>query len=651
MTEEQEKKEIQAQDDDEISNASSSVYSNDYLTDDELRRIFETKCQDSRTKFSDQLLQRFIKHYRKRESVKLFSFPGSGIGPQCSHVIYKIFMQHSNFRILNLSGNAIGKEGAKHIAHLILQSPYLISIDVSSCSLDDESCSLLFNALAYNNSIVYFNISSVSGVTRNSFGESSIELFKLMLERNRVLSELNVSQTEIPPFSIQSIAAGLEKNKTLEILNMSNNNFRSSGSVHIINALKKTHIKELIFSNNHIKDDCAPHFSNYIQGNKYLKKLDISSNDFTHKFVNSLAEALINNQVLEDINISKNAITGRAMGTLGTALASNLTIKKVNISGCQIDSNGFSEFSVRFAKNTNVEVFIAHNNPIQDKGMETFAHVIENHQSLREIDFEFCEITDAITKTLFDAIGKSKIAVVNVKNNLIHDGEAVQRAIGSNKGLLSINFDYNDIDYKTSNDINRLLTNNVKAMKEAKEGNYQNVVQNLRNVLNELHDTREKIIEERRYGSLLKEQLAEATNQHKERGESKAKNVADLTNKLAQVTNELQKFMDESRMNVDQMQNESANIESSVQKLDSQFKNESDTYKTVSKALSELEARIDGANMQFNMDVQLLKVTREDLKKRYLDAQFAIKKRFEELHPPALRGSISSKPSKARLKV
>ncbi|EAX91521.1 Leucine Rich Repeat family protein [Trichomonas vaginalis G3] len=626
-----------------------SKYSKDYLTDEELRCIFETKCQDSKTKFSDQLLQRFIKHYRRRECSKIFSFQSAGIGPQCSYVIYKIFMSHSNFRVLNLSGNAIGRDGTKYIAHLILQSPFLISIDVSSCSLDGESCASLFNALAYNNSVVYFNISSVSGVTRNSFGESSIEHLKLMFEGNHILSELNISQTEIPPFSVQLIAHGLEKNKTLEILNISNNNFRSAGAVHIINALKRTHLKELIFSNNHIKDDVAPHFSNYIQGNKYLKKLDISSNDFTHKFINSFAESLINNQVLEEINISKNAITGRAMATLGTALASNNYIRKVNIAGCQIDANGFNEFCVRFAKNTNVEVFIAHNNPIQDKGMETFAHVIENHTSLREIDFEFCEMTDTVTKPLFEAIGKSKISKVNIKNNLIHDGEAVQRAIGMNKDLISINFDYNDIDYKTSNDINRLLTNNIKMIKEQRENNYQKVVIDLRNTLNELHDSREKIIEERRYGKLLDEQLADATKQNNEKSESRAKNVAELTNKLAQVTNELQKFVDDSRMNQDLMQTESANIEVSVQKLEQQFKTETDTFKTVSKALSELEARIDGANTQCNMDLQLLKMTKEDLKKRYLDAQFKIQERFKELHPQAMKASISTRPSRSRI--
>ena len=615
----------------EIEEVSSySHFSNDFLTEKELKEIFSSKCEDSRTKFTDKLFQRFCKHYRKRECVKILSFESCGVGPKCTSYLSKILLKHSNFRIINLSGNPLGEDGASELTNIIRTSPYLISIDVSSCSLSDKSCAMFFDALADNKSIVYFNISSVSGVTRNSFGEKTIAALDKMLEFNLILNELNISQTEIPPTAVKQIAHGLQHNTTLEILDISNNNCRSTGAIQIMNALKHSHLKELNFSNNHIKDDVAVHFNNFLQVNKYLKKLDLSNNSFTHKFITAIAVSILNNKTLEDLNLSKNAITGRCMDTFGTALGGNGGLKRINIAACQIDSAGFREFCARFNKNTEIESFICNNNQIQDAGIISFSDVIRMHPKLREIDFEFCEITDNSTVSLFSAVGASNtITKVNVKNNLIHNGEAVQQAIMQNKKLICINFDYNDIDYKTTNDINKLIALNVKNQREIKEGSYEEICERLKQTTIKLREVREKIIDERSYSDVLNKQYATSVDQKREKTEYLNTRTKELTAKLEKVTAEAEEFNQTSRMKSDTLQTEIASLTEKVDKLDAIYKVNDDRLKTTTKKLSDVKKSNDGAQAGFEIAMSVKQDTFNELKARYLAAQASLKEKYK----------------------
>ena len=613
---------------DEIS--SCSHFSNDFLTDEELKHIFSTKCEDSRIKFTDKLFERFCKHYRKRECVKILAFESEGIGPKCTAILSKVLSLHSNFRILNLSGNPIGEDGSRELTSLIRESPFLISVDVSSCSLSDTSCSMFFDALIDNRSIVNFNISSVSGVTRNSFGEKTIASLEKMLAYNRILNELNVSQTEISPSAVKPIAHGLSQNKTLEIFNISNNNCRSAGAIHIMNALKTTRLKELNFSNNHIKDDVAVQFTNFLQTNKYLKKLDLSNNSFTYKFISAIAVAILNNRTLEDLNLSKNPISGRCMDTFGTALGGNMGLKRINIAYCQIDSSGFREFCARFNKNTEIETFICNNNPIQDAGIISFSDVIRMHPKLRELDFEFCDITDNATVSLFSAIGDSQtITKISVKNNLIHNGEALQQAILQNKKLTCINFEYNDIDYKTTNDINKLITMNIKNQKEVREGSYDEICERLKNTTVKLREVREKIIDERSYSEVLNRQYASSVDQKKEKAEYLETRTRELTEKLAKITAESEEFNQNSRMKSETLQTDIANRMEKVDKLSAIYKVNDDRLKTTTKKLSDVQKSLDGAQGGFEITMSVKQDTFNELKARYLAAQASIKEQWK----------------------
>ena len=177
-------------------NTSRSLIQQPVLSDDELHEIFMAKCQDYKLTPTPKSYARFKKHQTNSKQ-KTFSMISSSLGPLSASIVANIIFLHPNFKVISLSGNNFGNSGAEYIAELIRQTKTIISLDISSNSITDQGGAAIFNALQTNKTIVSLAVGSTSGVSRNSFGINTIKEMALMMSKNYVLSELNLSLTEI----------------------------------------------------------------------------------------------------------------------------------------------------------------------------------------------------------------------------------------------------------------------------------------------------------------------------------------------------------------------------------------------------------------------------------------------------------------------
>jgi hypothetical protein len=88
--------------------------------------------------------------------------------------------------MLSLAGNLVGNMGAMAIAELLVHRSRLISVDLRTNGISDFGATVLFGALHVKNTVVSLNLSSVSGVARNSLGRESIIEMSSMLLQNQV---------------------------------------------------------------------------------------------------------------------------------------------------------------------------------------------------------------------------------------------------------------------------------------------------------------------------------------------------------------------------------------------------------------------------------------------------------------------------------
>lgn len=127
------------------------------------------------------------------------------------------------------------------------------------------------------------------------------------LYNNKILTELNISNTNInDKFAIQ-LYYKLKNNKTLTTLNISHNEIGADGAIVLVKVLENnTTLTNFDISSNIIGYDGAEALAEALKNNKTLTNLDISSNDISYDGAIVLAKALKNNTTLTNLNISSN---------------------------------------------------------------------------------------------------------------------------------------------------------------------------------------------------------------------------------------------------------------------------------------------------------------------------------------------------------
>ena len=109
------------------------------LSLDDVRNIFQAKCDDFNIRATDKLFTRFERQLLDKPFLKVFQMESTSIGPLASASIRNILTVHPNFKVIQLAGNSIGNKGAIEFAQLILNTSSIVSIDLSSNGIEAVS--------------------------------------------------------------------------------------------------------------------------------------------------------------------------------------------------------------------------------------------------------------------------------------------------------------------------------------------------------------------------------------------------------------------------------------------------------------------------------------------------------------------------------
>lgn len=603
------------------------------LSEKELRRIFQAKCEDFKMKFSEKLYQRFEKHQTKKLFHRIFEMESCSLGPMAASAVAETIYRHNDIRVLCLSGNNLGNSGAAAFADLILATRRVIALDLSSNSIGDAGASTIFQALQENKSLYSLKIGSRSGVGRNSFGLKAIQACQAMLFKNHVLAELDLAMTEITADAVQFLANGLMNNKTLQVLNLSDNNIQTRGAAMITSAcIEGSRIRDLNIASNHLKDDCAQPFAKFLSQCMTIRALNLSGNSLTVRFANAISGPLASGSLLEELNLSNNPLGGKGIAALGSAIGASTHLKVLNFMQCNIDASGFSEFCQAIRKNTSLVKVMFGYNPIRDEGAKSFAAVMRKHPALKDVDLELCEIGDAGSEELFKALAQAPaMERFSIKNNTIRNGVPIQKAVSDNPRILFLNAEYNDIDFKVFTEIQRAVKTNQKMWRDNQKQRIENAVTLMAEVNGKLSDTRSSITEERQMIDLLTKKLQDTKDYLVQAEVDKVKHLEDLERKLTDVSNEADRELTAQRDEQEKMRAELSKLESETSATHSKNDREIMNFQRECKTLKQVEA--DLAELKKNSaetDVTLTHKLQE-AKLRYKDCLDMFKAAWQQL--------------------
>jgi Ran GTPase-activating protein (RanGAP) involved in mRNA processing and transport len=241
----------------------------------------------------------------RNTSIKSLDLSKSGLDDiESANVLRELIRRNNTITSLCLVGNRFGRNAAaaRSIFEGLRSNTAVQQLDLSACVLNDQSLSILANAL----------------VTRNTG-----------------ILELDLGGNEITSVGVRAlIDDNVEAVKTLTKLCLSGNPVRSEGASILANALRRNtmpNLKQLRLIWCGIDDDGFVALVSALEQNTSLQIIELKCNDFAERGFSALAESLPNIKGLQEIVFMANASFHSTLPLLLEGFRKNSSLVKVKV--------------------------------------------------------------------------------------------------------------------------------------------------------------------------------------------------------------------------------------------------------------------------------------------------------------------------------
>jgi len=133
---------------------------------------------------------------------------------------------------------------------------------MSSNDLGPKGGIAIFESLVNNNSVISLDLSSHEGLYRNRIAESSMKSIIPLLQKNKILTILNLSGNSISNLGVKYIAEGIKGNFTLMSLKIGYNEITGCDeiSLYLKEIVTQSKLLEFDISGNPLSNECFEKF-------------------------------------------------------------------------------------------------------------------------------------------------------------------------------------------------------------------------------------------------------------------------------------------------------------------------------------------------------------------------------------------------------
>lgn len=258
----------------------------------EVKEMFEALSQDGK-KLSSLVIKSSVITYDLQEVIGKFLATNSGLTNLeisfCDDKIVPFFSKYISNHTLKsfiVSGMQLSAETTKVLSDNIRESKNLESLSVVSCKIQDHE--VLFKALQQNSAITSLNL---SWNFSNGFGNKPTKCLKELLEENKILTELHLTNNYLDDTALRYISDGLQNNSTLKTLCLDSNQIGRNEVKYISDILASPKLEYLSLFENSVTLDGIEEISRSLEHNTTLKNLGISPVEQNLIFIDSYQSA------------------------------------------------------------------------------------------------------------------------------------------------------------------------------------------------------------------------------------------------------------------------------------------------------------------------------------------------------------------------
>ncbi|CAH1105420.1 unnamed protein product [Psylliodes chrysocephalus] len=200
---------------------------------------------------------------------------------------------HIRLKMCRLNGNKIGAEGARFIARLIENCPYLEILDIAETDQTLESIESFLIVIEESN----IKVLDISRIIQNSFytkyNQATLaDDLGVALKLNSKFVEIHIQKLEFDGHDVEILLNGLKANRSIEVLDIGYNNISDYGTELIATWLRdRPNLKGLNLAGNCIGPVGARAMSFGLPFSK-LRFLDMSSNRINDQGLTDILDSL-----------------------------------------------------------------------------------------------------------------------------------------------------------------------------------------------------------------------------------------------------------------------------------------------------------------------------------------------------------------------
>lgn len=403
----------------------------------------------------------------------------------------RLVQKYTTITSLDVSGNAIGDNGALVVGRLFPTNVAITKLNLSKTQITDVGARSMAEGLKSNVSMKKLIINGVIPVdefrdarihelnlSQKNYKDADAIIIAILLMENKSLSKLDLSQNEILDSGACALAEALETNITLTELNLHHNQIADSGARALIEGLKTdTSMIRLDISSNSISNQGAAVIMQMLQENMTLKSFDIRGNTsiggsvaedlaisvMKSEIIEIFSDIPVNNLKQNDKSVIELNLTGSGCGdteacVLAAFLKSNTVLLNLNLSNNEITDTGARALAEGLKENTTLLSLNLDQNHIEESGSCSLGEVLKTNSSicflkvltsmmveLKENNLKWRGFKDPMTSHL--VIHQNTITSLDLSENALGNQGAVvaSRLLKSNATLLELDLSKNQI--------------------------------------------------------------------------------------------------------------------------------------------------------------------------------------------------------------
>nr|XP_039251034.1 uncharacterized protein LOC120328572 [Styela clava] len=395
--------------------------------------------------------------------------------PECSEMLGQLLSKNTTLQHLNVSGNLLGKDAfSRYVGTALQENSSLKSLDLSSCgatdlhclceSLRNSTCSAMSTLIASHNQITDGH-------------QFAIDLSLILENANCKLKFLDVTNTNISSSGMNAIVACLKNNQTLEKMLIGQNSIADVVRLgeFIVNAATHDCLQEISLNKTKIEGDSSENIEILMNDEETstLTHIGIADCGLTDTFIQKLASCLDGKlSKLEYLDISNNNDLSIDCIKLFDKMCKG-SLKSLKIALLE-KLDGISSIISQFSSLVTIDFTRSRISPtelnnISSTCQQTFQSITLNgvklsgtpalksvmtancFSSLSFISLSGCQLNDADSQPIYDAIKSSKVPIkqidlsVNRLSSIFLSGLTEALLVHDSHSLTDLNLANNDI--------------------------------------------------------------------------------------------------------------------------------------------------------------------------------------------------------------